>query len=1116
ILLLSGSGGGAFTNTNHLIQALADSEVQLTEGVSITGGTLSTTGSGLIRVNGSQNVYLTSLTNAGNIVVDNNSLLHTNGTITNNGTITLNSAGNNTDLHLDSNTTLTGGGTVTLALNGASRIAADGLYLLTNMNNLIQGRGQVGVNSIIIDNQGTIAANVTGQTLTIDPANLAEGFGLTNTGVLQASNGGILLLTGNGGGIFGNDSGTIQALDGSQVQLTADAYITGGVLSAGGSGSFQVNGSQNVYLGDVTLSAPLSVQNNSFLHALGTITNTGTITLLSSGNNTDFRLADDVTLNGGGTVTLANNAASRISGDGVFRLTNVNNMIQGQGQIGVNGIAITNQSLINANVSGQNLTIDPASKANVVDGGSSFLNQGTLQASNGGILVLSGNGGGAFTNSGTIQALEGSQVQLTAGASIIGGTISTTGGGFVQVNGSQQATITNVTNTGVLNVLNNAFLNTAGTITNTGTITLNSAGNNTDLHLVANTTLHGSGTLTLAGNTASRIAADSLFNLTNTNNLIQGRGQIGVNSITITNQGTIDANVSGQTLTLDPANSGNGFTNDAGVMRATNGGILVLSGNGGGAFLNTGGSIAALAGSTVQLVNGVSVTGGTLNGGGTGVVRVPGSNNAYITNLTTLGTIVVDNNSALHTSGAISDTGTITLNSAGNNTDFSLAADTTLSGNGSLILASNNAARITGDSLFRLTNAEATIQGRGQIGVNTITITNQAAINANVSGQTLTIDPANSTSAFVNESSGTVQASNGGILVLSGNGGGDFANAGTISAVSGGSIQVTGAVNSTGTVDVGSDSMSITGSGSYTQTAGTFRVAGGTVTSSTELNFTNGLVDARGTINAAVTSGANIQPALGSTTGLVVNGSHLNLLSSSRLTFQLGGLTQGSQYGYLNVNGTVALNGNLVVSFANSFQPANSNQFTILTGAPSTALSGSFTNVNSGGRLTVSDGSGSFVVSYDDSDHVTLSDYQPNGSGGSPQPAEAAATPQPSPSAKAKNPTRVAHISEAAVDQDTATASHTTLTHTRGARPVAIRVENSDQLLGLMEGAKTTNSKGRITVKAPPLKKDGAQGALPNNPANLPASGDMTPRKVTPKSNPAVTINRPDIDRVRH
>ena len=118
-----------------------------------------------------------------------------------------------------------------------------------------------------------------------------------------------------------------------------------------------------------------------------------------------------------------------------------------------------------------------------------------------------------------------------------------------------------------------------------------------------------------------------------------------------------------------------------------------------------------------------------------------------------------------------------------------------------------------------------------------------------------------------------------------------------------------------------------------------------------------GLVDARGTINSAITNSANLQPALGGS-GMVVNGA-VTLLSSSKLTFQLGGLTQGSQYGFLNVNGTVALNGTLLVSFVNSFQATSNNNFTVLTA--SSGLTGSFANVPSGSRVAATS-CGPFLV----------------------------------------------------------------------------------------------------------------------------------------------------------
>jgi hypothetical protein len=100
-----------------------------------------------------------------------------------------------------------------------------------------------------------------------------------------------------------------------------------------------------------------------------------------------------------------------------------------------------------------------------------------------------------------------------------------------------------------------------------------------------------------------------------------------------------------------------------------------------------------------------------------------------------------------------------------------------------------------------------------------------------------------------------MQAINGGNLLLSGNGGDTFTNSGTIKA-SGGTLQFDGAVTSSGTVDVGADTLLVTGS--YTQSAGTFRLAGGRVTSTPVLNFEGGLVDAWGTINAAITNSANL------------------------------------------------------------------------------------------------------------------------------------------------------------------------------------------------------------------------------------------------------------------
>ena len=430
---------------------------------------------------------------------------------------------------------------------------------------------------------------------------------------------------------------------------------------------------------------------------------------------------------------------------------------------------------------------------------------------------------------------------------------------------------------------------------------------------------------------------------------------------------------------------------------------LVLNGNafsGGGSTFNNSGILTAHATDgtvefNIPLVNSGTVSaefgnlvltgGGTLSGtasAASGAVLQFGSNFTITDGAQFAGEGLVQFNDSTSTTlfGTITNNGNILLNSTGSFTDFVLSGNVTLSGSGVLSLTA--ADRIRGTGIF--TNAGTTIEGEtsnsggvgtaGSLGADEIGIVNQAGgvISANVSGLTLIVDP-NATDGLVNQ--GTMQAINGGSLLLSGNGGGTFTNSGTIKASGGGTLQFDGAVTSSGTVDVGADTLLVTGS--YTQSAGTFRLAGGTVTSTPAMDFEGGLVDAWGTINAAITNNANLQPALGGT-GLTVNGK-VALLASSQLTFQLGGLTQGSEYGHLNINGTLALGGQLVLTFANGFQNSvtNTDNFTVLN-AFAVGLGGRFTNVASGDRLDTSDGFGSFQVDYD-ATRVVLSNFIPNG-----------------------------------------------------------------------------------------------------------------------------------------
>ncbi len=88
--------------------------------------------------------------------------------------------------------------------------------------------------------------------------------------------------------------------------------------------------------GTLTNSGAFSVVNNSTAYVEGTINNTGSMTLNGMGNATYLKLADNTTLSGSGTVTLADSANPQnyIYGqNGSYTLTN-QQTIQGSGTIG--------------------------------------------------------------------------------------------------------------------------------------------------------------------------------------------------------------------------------------------------------------------------------------------------------------------------------------------------------------------------------------------------------------------------------------------------------------------------------------------------------------------------------------------------------------------------------------------------------------------------------------------------------------------------------------------------------------------------------------------------------------------------------------------------------------
>ena len=180
----------------------------------------------------------------------------------------------------------------------------------------------------------------------------------------------------------------------------------------------------SVSIGNLTINPgnSLTIPNNIQLFASGTIANSGLITLVSAANNTILTLSGAVTITGGGTITLNQTGGGQpiLNNANAGSLLNVNNLIQGAGQIGNNGLIVTNLAggTFNANAAG---SLPLGLNSNGVT------NLGVLEASGNGVLQISTT---VINKSGTITAASSTlHVQMLNGSSIQGGTVSSTSGG---------------------------------------------------------------------------------------------------------------------------------------------------------------------------------------------------------------------------------------------------------------------------------------------------------------------------------------------------------------------------------------------------------------------------------------------------------------------------------------------------------------------------------------------------------------------------------------------------------------------------------------------------------------------------------------------------------------
>lgn len=480
------------------------------------------------------------------------------------------------------------------------------------------------------------------------------------------------------------------------------------------------------------LNQTLTISKNSDAGS-GVINNNGNMNLTSTGGNATLLFSGNVLgdsavqINGTGVINLnGTGSTARIIGSNVLTHGS-GHTIQGSGNVGSGQLNITNQGTIRA-LSGHNLIINPFNGGNLV----TFNNTGTVSVLSGGSITFVGDGGD-FGGNGTYAVAPGGQFILEQNANFRNMTFN--GSGDVIVGSGGNALWQNVTHHSNTMVPDSRILNLTTSVTNTGNIDLASLNGavTTRMTIRDNTSLSGGGTIRLLGPNAL-IAGDSIGTFTNVDNTISGNGRLGLNSLAIVNQGTIQAGA-GQTMTIDPrpgaAQNTVTFSNN-GLVRAHSGGQIVLIGTAGA--IGGSGTYRAEANSIISFADNSRVFGGCYETVGNG--RIINGSNTNWAGISNKGMLEVANGTTTTVSGPITNDGNIQVTSTGSPTNVSVEGNQTVSGTGSVTMTGGNS-NITGTG--SLTNGGGhTITGGGSIGSNTLAITNAGTIS-NSPGNTFAI-----------------------------------------------------------------------------------------------------------------------------------------------------------------------------------------------------------------------------------------------------------------------------------------------------------------------------------------------------------------------------------------
>lgn len=824
------------------------------------------------------------------------------------------------------------------------------------------------------------AADVTGsQTLIFtnsfnNVVSLAGNLSINESLTLNADAASGLIISGGttitlGGGTtlsFTNASGTV---------VISSPLGGSGSLSKDGSGTLTLSSISNEanMSGGITVNAgTLQISSDDHLSS-GTLTlNGGTLT----NSSTAFTIDNAIALgSSGGTINVG-------GGSGATLLT-LSGVISGTGNLTKNGQAILQLDGNNTYSGATNLMagtiIATHSNALGTTAGATTVSSGATLRFTSGLtvaeaLTISGTGktvssvdygalhlvsgsstlSGSVTLAGDANISAASGTLFASGAFIGGGNLNKTDVGslFLSNTGTEATMSGGITVTaGVLGIDNDGQLS-SGTLSLSGgalaVIGVTTIDNNIDI--TASSTINTSGDTTLSGviSGAHNLAKAGSATLTlAANNTYSGNTIVSAGGLTLTggssiSDGSAVSVASGATLTL-----GGGSETIGSLLGDGN---IVLGYN-----LTTGGNNASTTFSGV-----ISGTGNGITKTGSGTFTLSGSNTYTGSTTVSAGTLGLSGGAAIsdvsavtvssgatvslnasETLGSLAGAGNVSLNgftlsSGGNNTSTTFSGALggsggfTKTGSGTLTLSGSNSGTFTGDITISgggtLSVASDDNLGSGTLSINNSTfgITGATTIDNSIA-LTNSATISNTAAATISNAisgSGSLSKAGSGVLSLSGT-----SNYGGSTTVLASTLSVPGALNGTSAVSVSSGA-TLTGSGSVT--------------------------------NLIVSSGGTLSP--GNSPGVFTVNGNLQMNSGSTLAVEINGVTAGTDYDQLIVNGTLSLAGTLVVN--HGYSAGQGDSYTIIVNDMADLITGTFSGLAEGATITAGGNGSVLTASY--------------------------------------------------------------------------------------------------------------------------------------------------------